>query len=118
VVRLATALGAATDAAAINAFRTKIAEDDLHVPGNVPVWLAEVLDALADGRHIPEWQPFDASTDLTDSLNFFRTLDQVLPVQIIDVGDNYTAIAPEVGLEAVITLVGHGYCVRPVHSAR
>ena len=114
VTCLAAALGASTDTTAITRFELKIACDDLQDPDAVPDWLCDILDALATGAHLPPWQPLDTSGDLTDPLNFFRTMDTILPMEIIDVGDNYTAIARALGLEAIIALVTNGYCTRPI----
>jgi hypothetical protein len=117
MVRLAAALDAPTETAAITVLKSRISCVDLDDPEAVPGWLCDVLDALASSRRIPEWQQLDASGDLTGPLDFFRTLDRILPVEIIDVGDNYTGVARGVGLEAVPTLVGYAYCVRPVMAA-
>ncbi|GEM_PF-3080004 len=114
VLRLADTLGAATDADALARFNDKIAFDDLDDPAMVPLWLPDALDALVTGRDVPPWRKLDTTGDMTEPLDFFRTLDQILPVEIIDVGDNYTAIARQSGYEAVVALVGHGYCVRPI----
>ena len=117
VQTLADALAVPTDEDVLAKYTAKIAFDDLDNPEAVPDWLHHILRSLASGSHVPPWQPLPSDGDLTDSLDFFRTLDQILPVELIDVGDNYTVIARSLGLEAVITLVGYGYCVRPIDEA-
>lgn len=114
VLRLARALGAPTDAEAVAAIERRIAREDLTDPAAVPPWLLDVLDALATGRQIPRWQRFDASGDLTDQLEFFRTLHTLLPVQVEDIGVRYTLTAPALDLEAVVALEGYVYLVRRI----
>jgi len=117
LVHLAGALSLPVDAAARARFEAKIADDDLSDPAEVPRWLLDTLDALATGRRIAAWQPLDSSGDLSDQLEFFRTLDAVLPVEIKDTGGRATLAAEAVGLEAVVVTEGYAYIVRDIGSS-
>ncbi|MDG1484364.1 MAG: hypothetical protein P8R54_32535 [Myxococcota bacterium] len=114
---LADALSLPVDAAARARFEAKIACDDLSDPAEVPRWLLDTLDALATGRRIAAWQPFDSSGDLSDQLEFFRTLDAVLPVEIEDIGGRVTRVAEAVGLEAVVVTEGYVCLVRGIGAS-
>lgn len=84
-----------------------------HDLASMPVWLAEALDALAEGRLVGG-AVGDPGEDTYDALTFLRTLDRALPVEVEDVGDAYWVRVPTLGVQLVLALVGGTWSVEPL----